>query len=90
MARPLGVRVYSALYDLDLAANALLGGRQGETISGSLGRALERRAWWAPLLVHLVNLGAFVLVRQENHCQKAAKIEALRLNWAEAHPDPYA
>jgi hypothetical protein len=87
---PLRLRVYYFLYDLDVAVNQLGGGRDGETISGTIGRAVQRGERWAPFVARVVDWCAYRLVRQTDHCKVAAGHEELRRNWKAAHPDPYA
>jgi hypothetical protein len=58
---------------LDGAFNALGGGLWRETISGTIGRGLEARAWWAEPARRVVD-GVF----GEGHCAAQAAKEARR------------
>jgi hypothetical protein len=57
----------------DEALNALGGGRRGQTLSGTIGRAAQDGKWWAAkVALPLVN----VLMHDPTHCQQAAADEA--------------
>lgn len=75
-------RLFGFTIEQDEAVNVLGGGRRGETISGTCGRALGiyggKRQWWGPAAVAVVNVGAWVIARQADHCQTAAADEAAR------------
>jgi hypothetical protein len=79
-------RVFTCLEGLDEAANALLGGSPRETVSGSIGRALDDGKWWAPAPCAVVNALAYAVTwvftlgrnPQRDHCQATARDEAAR------------
>ena len=68
-------RVLNVLLALDQTANALLGGRPRETISGTVGRALTQFAppLWAKVAGCLIDG-----VLGKHHCVQQARIEAIR------------
>lgn len=66
--------IQNILLGLDETGNAALGGSPRETISGTVGRALQAGAWWAPYAAWFVNL----IMMNPQHCQQAAAIEAER------------
>lgn len=68
-------RLFGFLVGLDEGVNALGGGEPRETLSGSIGRAAIAGKWWA---VHLAQPAVNTLMRNPQHCQKAAADEALR------------
>ena len=65
----------------DEEGNALVGGKPRETISGSAGRALGARRWWAPAAVAAINA-----VFGQNHCQDQAGIEDERRHLTASMP----
>lgn len=68
-------RLVGFLLGEDEALNALGGGQSRETISGTVGRALEAGAWWAKPVAAVIDglLG-------EGHClAQAAKEQARRV-----------
>lgn len=64
-------RLHNILVAIDEVANAMLGGRAKQTVSGSVGRALIAGRWWAPPVAWLL-----ALVFGRGHCQRAAEREA--------------
>lgn len=74
----LAERLGGFFYDLDRAVNTLGGGSDEETISGTIGRGLERRHWWAPPLAECLNSVVAILTGKYNHCQRAAASEEKR------------
>lgn len=71
----LWTRIVGVFYAEDEAINAAAGGKPTETISGTIGRAAAKGAWWAKWFAQpLVNL----IMRNPQHCQQAAAAEAAR------------
>ena len=66
-------RLRNMLIGEDEALNALGGGSYRETVSGSVGRALLAKAWWAPLAAWLLDL-----IFGAGHCAAQAAWEAER------------
>ena len=66
-------RLLNIALGLDESLNAVFGGRPQESVSGTIGRALLAKAWWAPAAAWIVNglLGP-------THCQTAATVENAR------------
>jgi len=67
-------RLVNFLLGEDEAVNGLVGGSARETISGTVGRAVEAGAWWAKPVAYVIDglLG-------EGHClRQAAKEQARR------------
>lgn len=64
-------RIINVLVALDQTANAVLGGRFDETISGTIGRALAAGRRWARIARFLVD-GVF----GQGHCARQARYEA--------------
>lgn len=68
-------RVRNVAIGVDETANALVGGKPNETISGTVGRAAAAGDWWA------VNVGQPLvnwLMNSPTHCQDTAAAEAKR------------
>lgn len=57
----------------DTALNGLFGGREGETLSGSVGRAAEAHKAWAPAARFVIEV---VLRFGKGHCAAQAALEA--------------
>lgn len=73
MSNGLPSRVWKFLYGQDIAWNGLLGGTAGESLSGSVGRALQANKAWAP------DAEAFVdFLFGKGHCVRQAALEAAR------------
>jgi hypothetical protein len=68
-------RLRNVAYAEDEAANAALGGKPTETLSGSVGRAAAAGDWWA---VHVGEPLVNWLMGSATHCQDAAAAEARR------------
>jgi len=66
-------RLTAYLLGQDMALNGLGGGEPRETISGTIGRGLQARAWWAPASCWVVD-GIF----GAGHCAAQAAIEEER------------
>jgi hypothetical protein len=66
-------RLLQFVVGIDEAFNALGGGTRQETISGTIGRGLQDKAWWAPACRWVVD-GFF----GDGHCLKQAQLEELR------------
>lgn len=68
-------RVRNVAIGVDETANALVGGKPNETISGTVGRAAQAGDWWA------LNVGQPLvnwLMGSPTHCQDTAAAEAKR------------
>lgn len=78
----LGQRIGGFWYDIDRSLNVLFGGRADETISGTLGRSMQKRPRpvWGPPLVLALNAIVFLVTRGRvrDHCQQAAAVEEKR------------
>lgn len=55
----------------DRALNAMGGGKRGQTISGTIGRAIQQRVWWGRLAAWPVDL-----IFGWGHCLRQATAEA--------------
>lgn len=73
MSNGLPQRLLKFAIGIDEALNGLLGGARRETISGSIGRALEAGKAWAPTAEWMVD-GLF----GPGHCREQAANEAAR------------
>lgn len=67
-----GARIYKWAYGQDVAVNGLWGGREGESLSGSVGRALEAEKAWAPIAEAVVDF-----LFGKGHCRRVAQREAM-------------
>ena len=63
-------RIINTLLGIDETANAVLGGSPRQTISGTIGRAYLKGAWWASAAVYVVDL-----ILGKGHCVRAAQEE---------------
>lgn len=72
-------RLENVAMDEDYAANSAFGGKDTESISGTIGRAANKGQLWAKWFAQPV-LDAVVsaITGQKNHCQVSAAAEAER------------